>query len=535
MVMKHIFKNIIISILGSFVLLGCEVSDFELQENPNTLNPESADPDFILNEMQFLFQDIVSDFILNTDDVMRYEAMTNTYGDVVDPDVLDTEWTRYYQALNISRTIEELSDSDSSLLYHNAVSKLLMGYLTVTFVDYTGAIPYSEATKPNEFPNPNLDEGAELYKIVLADIDQAIMDINSATGGLSTDLFYGGNKENWIAFANSLKLRLLIQSRLASGEIGVSDLNSEINNLLNQNIIDDNSEDFVYAYSDVIEPESRHPYFRRAYVSSFSQYIGNYFMFMLKDSKNIRDPRLSYYLYRQSDIDPFSGPPYLACQGDPVVDYCYVGDNYWGLDHGEDRTGRGDDLLRTTYGIYPAGGAFDEGQFLEAPNTTNLGGKGILPILTNSFVKFLTAESALVLGTNGDPKILLEEAIRASMNKVLNFGEISVPNDTTSASVDEYINVVISNYNDAQSDAERLDIIITEYYLAAFGNSIEAYNAYRRTGFPSNLQIPIIDDNPTFPRSFPYSEDAVEVNTSLSQKLNTVKVFWDTNPDGFIK
>lgn len=533
--MKNIHKKLILSVIGSFFILGCEVTDFDLQENPNTLNPESADPDFILNEMQFLFQDIMGDFIRNTDDIMRYEALTDSYGDVADTGVLTREWVLYYQVLNISRTIEELASSDPNLLFHNAISKILTGYLTVTFVDYVGAIPYSEATKPNEFPNPNVDGGAELYKTVLADMDQAIADINSSTSEVSTDLFYGGEKDNWIALANSLKLRLLIQSRLASSDIGISDLKGEINSLLSENLIDSNSEDFVYAYSDVVEPESRHPYFIRGYVNGFSQYIGNYFIFMLKDSKSIRDPRLRYYLYRQSDTDPFSGPPYLPCQGDPAVDFCYLGDQYWGYDHGEDRTGRGDDLLRTVYGIYPAGGVFDENQFQEAPSTSNLGGKGILPLLLTSYVKFLTAESALVVGTNGDPAVLLEEAIRASMNKVLNFGEISSSLEATSSDVDEYVNVVIGNYNDAASDEEKLDIIITEYYLAAFGNSIEAYNAYRRTGYPSNLQIPISDDNPTFPRSFPYSEDAVEANTSLSQKLNTVKVFWDTNPDGFIK
>ena len=205
-----------------------------------------------------------------------------------------------------------------------------MGYLTTTFVDYTGKIPYSEATKPNEFPNPGLDDGNMLYRTVLDDIEQAIVDINASTFGVNSDLFYDSDKSKWIAFANSLKLRLLIQSRLASSDIGVANLNSEINILLGMDLIDSSSEDFVYNFSAVEEPESRHPYFVRGYVSGFSQYIGNYFMWMLKDSKSVEDPRIRYYLYRQSDIDPFSGPPYLACFGDPAVDYCYVGDHYWG-------------------------------------------------------------------------------------------------------------------------------------------------------------------------------------------------------------
>jgi hypothetical protein len=92
----------------------------------------------------------------------------------------------------------------------------------------------------------------------------------------------------------------------------------------------------------------------------------------------------------------------------------------------------------------------------------------------------------------------------------------------------------MDTYNNATDDEARLNIITTEFYLASFGNSIEAYNAYRRTGYPLNLQRPINDDNPIFPRSFPYATDAVNFNSSISQKQNRVKVFWDTNPDGFI-
>ncbi len=559
--MKKTIKYISIFLVTALLFQTCEVNEFDLQDNPNTLNPQSADPEFLLNELQYLFQDIMSDMIINTDDIMRYEAMTDTYGDVVSANVLNVEWERFYEALSVSRTIEEQASENSNLLFHNAINKLLMGYLTITLVDYVGNIPYEQAANPDQYLNPTLDNGTDLYKMVLNSIDQAILDIDAATFNVSSDLFYSSNKDNWKAFANSFKLRLLIQTRLASSDLDISDLEGEINSLLNGDLIDSDSEDFVYTYAAVEEPESRHPYYTRGYISGFSQYIGNYFMWMLKDSKSIKDPRIRYYLYRQSDADPFSGPPYLACQGDPAVDYCYVGEQYWGLDHGEDRTGRGDNNLRTVYGIYPAAGAFDQDQFQGAssPDTDNLGGVGFLPILTSSSLKFLMAESALVLGTSGDPVVLLEEAVRASIDKVMNFGssftteilnEIGTPDDPDTPEnemtllrddfnlnpedIDNYVTEVIDNYNATTSNEEKLDIIITEFYLATYGNSIEAYNAYRRTGFPSNIQIPIDDDNPTFPRSFRYAEDAVEFNSSISQKLITDKVFWDTNPDGFI-
>ena len=520
--------------------IGCEVTDFEHQENPNYVTPDGADPSFLLNEMQYLFQHHLSWMIRNTDDVMRYEAMTDRYGDVVSTGVLDggtsAEWDTYYEALNNARTIQELAEEDSNYLFHSAMSRLLMGYLTVTMVDYVGQIPYSEAAQPTEFPNPKLDEGPELYKFVLSEIELAKSEIENAPRAVSTDLFYRGDKGKWIAFANSLRLRILIQSRLASSELGISNLQGEINTLLDGPLIDSNSEDFQYGYSNVIQPESRHLYFQRAYVSGFSQYMGNYFLNLLLNDKGSPDPRIRYYIYRQTDVDPFSGPPYLPCKDDPIVDYCYVGDHYWGYDHGEDRVGRGDNLLRSVFGIYPGGGAFDQNQFIPAPNTTNnLGGAGILPIITNSYMKFLTAESALILGTTGDPAILLEEAVRASLEKVTNFGNVTSEFTPESADLDAYVEDVLARYNAANSDEEKLDVIIKEFYLATYGNSIEAYNAYRRTGLPSDMQVPIDDDNPSFPRSFPYSELETQRNSSISQKRNSEKVFWDTNPDGFIK
>jgi len=537
--MKKRLKHFSLSLMVFSLFLSCEIINFDLQDNPNLLTPTSANPEFLLNELQYLFQDIMGDMNINTDDVMRYEAITNNYGDVVDSDVLDTEWERFFVALNISKTITTLASSNESLTFHNAVNKLLMGYLTVTMVDYIGSIPYSEASKPNEFSNPKLDAGADLYKMVLTDIDAAIIAINVATVNVSSDLFYKSNKEKWIAFANTFKLRILIQTRLNSSAIGITDLKEQINTLLAGPIIDTPLEDFVHSYASSESPESRHPYYQRSYVAGFSQYICNYFMFMLKDSKSIRDPRIRYYLYRQSNINPFSPREYIACQGDPTVTYCYLGDGYWGLDQGEERTGRGDNLLRTTYGVYPGGGVFDEDQFRDATSSTiqnsSMLGAGIMPILTSSFAKFLAAEAALTIGTIGNPKTLLEEAVRASIAKVLNFRNSSSPYTTNPIDIENYIAEVLSNYDNATTDGERLDVIITEYYLAGFGNSIEAYNAYRRTGYPSNIQTPITDSNPTFPRSFPYSAIAVMNNSSISQKQNTERVFWDTNPVGFIK
>lgn len=537
--MKRIIKYITLCVFTILLFAKCEVGDFDLQENPNFLIAETADAELLFNEMQILSQNFLSNMINSTDDVMRYRAMTSNYSDAVSVDDLNNEWERYYEILLISRTIEKQAQTNSRFQFHNAVNKLLLGYLTITMVDYNGKIPYYQAANYDEFPNPVLDEGVALYKQVLLDINKAVEDINLATQNIQTDLFYNSDKTKWISFANSLKLRILIQAKNAASDIGVGNIVNEINTLLAGDIINTSDKDFVFRYSAIALPESRHPYFRRAYLSSFSQYMGNTFMNALKNSKSIEDPRIKYYLYRQSSRNPLTSPstaqPYLACALDPSPEgVCYVGNQYWGLEHGETRTGRGDNLLRTTFGVYPAGGAYDEGRYVSAPSSTNnIGGAGILPLITSFNLKFLAAESALTIGTNGDPLTLLEEAVRGSMNKVLNF--TNVTGGATATDVNNYVDEVILNYNNASSNDDKLDVIMTEFYLASFGNSIEAYNGYRRTGFPSLLKAPIGNPNPVFPRSFPYASDEVNRNSSINQKTNTEKVFWDKNPDSFIK
>ena len=107
----------------------------------------------------------------------------------------------------------------------------------------------------------------------------------------------------------------------------------------------------------------------------------------------------------------------------------------------------------------------------------------------------------------------------------------------SASSVDDYIAEVEANYTNAASDEEKLNIIMTEYHLALFGNGVEAYNSYRRTGMPNDLQPLRAADVDNFLRSFFYPTTSVSNNSNSDQKDDvTAQVFWDTNPaGGFIK
>jgi hypothetical protein len=68
-----------------------------------------------------------------------------------------------------------------------------------------------------------------------------------------------------------------------------------------------------------------------------------------------------------------------------------------------------------------------------------------------------------------------------------------------------------------------------------FGNGIDAFNTYRRTGKPENLQGGLISNIGKAYRSFTYPSQYVTRNANATQKPdNAVQVFWDNNPANFI-
>jgi hypothetical protein len=95
-----------------------------------------------------------------------------------------------------------------------------------------------------------------------------------------------------------------------------------------------------------------------------------------------------------------------------------------------------------------------------------------------------------------------------------------------------YQAAVATNFDNA---ASKLAVIGEEYYIALWGNGVEAYNLYRRKLAPKGLQPTIGDGGPYF-RSLVYPAVYANLNSTAVQKDVTKinKVFWDVNPDNAI-
>ena len=543
--MKNILRlSVIISAFIFFT--GCETVELELLVDPNAVGEENADPNFILNDIQLTFaRNIFNGYNTPSSTSTRMRYLFGEYNGAIDENTLSGEWQQSYQMFGNIDLIQGLNDVDienggEGLPNHLGIAQIFEAYAYMLLVDYLNNVPYTEANQPEDFPNPNADPGKAVYDAQIELLDEAIANLQA--GGLvepALDLYFGEfDAANWIALANTLKLRAYNNLRLTDPARATQG----INGLINGNIIDTEAEDFTFGYSDVQDPvDSRHPYFSNGYdAGGAASYMSNNFLDLLNagDSEppfietGMTDPRTRYYLYRQDDSPP-SGSD-LPCAGDARYDYCYVGNLYWGRDHTDDAGIPNDGFKRTTFGIYPGGGAFDRDEFAQARATeNNLGGAGIVPIYLSSHTHFLLAEAALTLGTNGNPANLMAEGIRLSLDKVDDFSGSAATDgfEMTQGDKDAYVAGVLAEYNAANNNG-KLAIIAREAFLASWGNGVEVYNLYRRTGFP-NLQTPIIPAGP-FPRGFRYPVDEVENNPNIQQRQLTDQVFWDNNPGGFI-
>lgn len=92
------------------------------------------------------------------------------------------------------------------------------------FTDQFGAIPFSQASDP-DIKLPVYDDQIDVYKGIIADLDEAISIIgsNTSTGeGVDllgeNDVIFNGNMQNWKKLANSLKLRIALRAHGSPGE-----------------------------------------------------------------------------------------------------------------------------------------------------------------------------------------------------------------------------------------------------------------------------------------------------------------------------
>ncbi|MCL6264862.1 SusD/RagB family nutrient-binding outer membrane lipoprotein [Flagellimonas myxillae] len=570
--MKIRNNHIILGLLtGFFALTSCEVTELEGTNDPNFLTPGQASPDFFITSIEedfarhldgdvagdpndnfvtggFQFGDGLSPLGM---ELTRLQAMqSRDYESTYQDSDVDDEWDNAYRGVLFDIRLMTPLAEEAGLTRHLGIAQFIEAYIISSLVDFFGDIPYTEAVQAPAIVNAKLDSGQSVYEAAIALLDQAIVNFtNTTSANPAVELYYNNDYTKWVRAANTLKMKLYLQTRLVDPGAAAA-FNAIVNS---GNYITDTADDldFQWPGTSAAQPDNRHPRYGLNYVSNGpGDYSSNWLMNQMMVNN---DPRMRYYFYRQTnevpgqEADPDEQTLRCSLQTPPIhyttggFTFCNLPNGYWGRDHGDDEGTPPDGPVRTTWGVYPAGGRFDDNSFSPVAQPTDPlsnggGGLGITGILNAYMVDFWRAEMALVQGDAASAQTFLEAGMTKQIAKAT--AAVSVdPNadlsfEPTATDISDFISGVGSDFGAASGD-DQWNILAENYFVAHYGNGIETYNFYRRTGFPTTLQPNREPDPGSFPRSMFYPNQAVTSNSNITQKTNlAVQVFWDNNPAG---
>ncbi|RZK73249.1 MAG: SusD/RagB family nutrient-binding outer membrane lipoprotein, partial [Pedobacter sp.] len=378
----------------------------------------------------------------------------------------------FNNAFSDLRSIQYLINSTSGVqqyALYNGVARILKSYYYQLLVDEYGNVPYSEALLGSDNVTPKYDNQSAVYQALVTEIDAAIavLKANAASATVTkltvngADLMFAGNVTKWIQFGNNIKLRILTRAQTGTLAAFVS---TAFNTFSSEGFL---LEDVLIQPGYVTTSARQNPLWT-TYQSSYTgtttgtSVIPTSWMYSFYNGTKLTDAARGALTYRlfAAGTTPRGQ---LGAPNNPN----YVAPNWY--------VGTGVGLAST------------EAQGLLKSRVM---GQLIFPA---SETYFMLAEAALMghplAGTAVDN---FENGIKASYNYLAKTGA------STASSPAATLNTYLANYKAANptsflvnyalatTDAQRLEAIITQKYIALnVIHSDEAFNEFRRTTYPA--------------------------------------------------
>jgi hypothetical protein len=487
---KLIYKTLIV--LPFVFLSGC--SDFlDVNESPNA--PTQVPPALLLPS------GLVGSAFSNANELNRFSAtvMDYIYGAAGSPaawDVYNTDGANfgnqwrfeiYGGALTIYESIINSPDAENAKSYVG-IAKIMKAYTFAIATDTWGDVPYSEALKGADIPQPRIDKQEDIYKGNSALEIQSIFDLiregianlgepSSINPTAASDVVYGGVIANWKKAGYTLMLKLALQISDKEPALATSIINEV---LAADDYIKLNAQNLSVNFGASVGSQS--PIYTYNNISLFQNDImaSTGYVNLLT---SLNDPRLDLFITK------------------PTGSFVTYENGFIGT-------------------LAPVA---NRSKWSAA--ITGASGVGPVKLITNAQRAFILAEAGLSLGVTlpagQTPQTLFEEGIKASMALA----------GVSAANINTYFTNNPAVITLAGTNEEKIKQIIVQKYIAGTGNGLEAWNDYRRTGypaFPEHLNAVGIDGKR--PRRAQYINEEVQRNPNFTPVVApNVNVWWDVD------
>lgn len=475
-----------LAVLALTGLGSCDSGFEELNIDPN--NPTKVPTAFLLSSaQQNIFKEIFGMANTSGKDAigMRYMQMwSSTLYTEEDRYVdIESDFSNIYKGgladlnelirLNTDESTVVAAASSGPNVNQIAAARIMRAWTFQNLTDFWGDIPYTQATKGLQYPTPEYDPQAEIYKDLIKELDEASAQINVSAGNIEGDLIYQGDMAKWKLFAQSLKLRM----GMRMSEADPANAEKTVKEALASGVFSDNTmiADFKYLTAQ----PNYSPWYYSYFIGTPTIAVANT---LIDKMIAMKDPRISAYAKKPDNGGDYKGIPYGVSAA-----------------------------IAGSYG----------NKNVSFPSLRILSADANVVLQSYSEVLFIQAEAAARGWTNGNAADLYKAAITASMQYW----------DVPAADIQAYLAQPSVVYNPANYRKSIGD----QKWLALYMQGIEAWSDWRRLDFPTLLPAPNAANGRNIPRRRGYPLTEISLNKSNYEKavarqgadLLETRIWWD--------
>jgi hypothetical protein len=218
--MKRKYRNLkqvfFIGLVAAVGFSGCK-KFLAVNDNPN--NPDNATPTLLLptteaaisqvigNQFQ-VFGNIWSQYWTQSPVASQYKSIDQYAPLNTD---FDRSWLNLYRVALINADLI-IKNNGAGLENVKGIAYLMKAYSYQVATDAFGDVPLSQALQPTVYPNPVYDKQQAVYDSIFMYINKAmpLLKASSVSPG-AQDMIYNGDMTKWVAFANTLELRAYLR------------------------------------------------------------------------------------------------------------------------------------------------------------------------------------------------------------------------------------------------------------------------------------------------------------------------------------